>query len=342
MKERTIWIDYLKVIGIWLVVLGHRDLLDTDYTQLIYCFHMPLFFVISGYLAGDSSFRQSVMKETNRLLMPFIATSTILLLIEGLKWVLVSVRHHDIALIVKNFLPTIYGSILGMRYGTESLHPVCAPLWFLITLFCVKSLHTMLYSIKWHVFAGVLCVFMSIILSYIHIQIVLPVVISVLAYPFFLLGTLLKQVDFKCVNSRMGGAKEWTLLSIAIILLIGTIVISNTNGRVEMAKFNLGNSPLLYYLASITGSFCLILLCRFLFLGAKLFDGIKVLSSGTMIILGFHLLLIDIIEQVFQLLGISTNTNVVGLIISMLVMVLSVPMINFTKRKFPILLGYRS
>ena len=80
MKERTIWIDYLKVIGIWLVVLGHRDLLDTDYTQLIYCFHMPLFFVSSGYLAGDSSFRQSVMKETNRLLMPFIATSTIQIL----------------------------------------------------------------------------------------------------------------------------------------------------------------------------------------------------------------------------------------------------------------------
>ena len=48
-SERYTWIDCIKGIGIFLVVLGH--IYKDNYIGLwIYSFHMPLFFMLSGYL----------------------------------------------------------------------------------------------------------------------------------------------------------------------------------------------------------------------------------------------------------------------------------------------------
>ena len=56
MQERMIWLDNLKAYGIILVIIGHSIVITAanDSTgmlmKLIYSFHMPLFFFISGYL----------------------------------------------------------------------------------------------------------------------------------------------------------------------------------------------------------------------------------------------------------------------------------------------------
>lgn len=75
--KRYAWIDCMKGIGIILVVLGHiyRD----NYVGLwIYSFHMPLFFMLSGYLmykktvewkCGVASY---LLKKTKVLLWPFV------------------------------------------------------------------------------------------------------------------------------------------------------------------------------------------------------------------------------------------------------------------------------
>lgn len=76
MNGRKYWIDYAKVFGIFLVVLGHftpcyRD----DYSaQLLYSFHLPLFFIISGYLykTSDSTTRKQLMGIIQRLIVPYV------------------------------------------------------------------------------------------------------------------------------------------------------------------------------------------------------------------------------------------------------------------------------
>ena len=54
LKPRENWIDWAKAIGILLVVMGHVDTKLTGANALIYAFHMPLFFVVSGYLSYNS------------------------------------------------------------------------------------------------------------------------------------------------------------------------------------------------------------------------------------------------------------------------------------------------
>lgn len=51
-KDRFLWLDTLKVMAIYLVVLGHivSTTYQPDLKGIIYSFHMPLFFMISGYL----------------------------------------------------------------------------------------------------------------------------------------------------------------------------------------------------------------------------------------------------------------------------------------------------
>lgn len=70
-QPRYAWIDYAKAVGIVLVVIGHasRSIQSSGMTwsdplrmidHLIYSFHMPLFFVISGYTSTLSQRRDLV------------------------------------------------------------------------------------------------------------------------------------------------------------------------------------------------------------------------------------------------------------------------------------------
>jgi fucose 4-O-acetylase-like acetyltransferase len=83
---RLDWLDALKGIGILAVVAGHvwwrgsvRD--------LVYAFHMPLFFIASGYMLRPVAFGALVPRLAASLVVPFFIFSALLLgadfLIEG-------------------------------------------------------------------------------------------------------------------------------------------------------------------------------------------------------------------------------------------------------------------
>lgn len=83
-KERNLTLDYLKAFAIILVVLGHciqdglgrpnNEVFDDFLMRLIYCFHVPLFMMISGYLFGFSvknhSFKDNLLGKLKSLLVP--------------------------------------------------------------------------------------------------------------------------------------------------------------------------------------------------------------------------------------------------------------------------------
>lgn len=76
MNNRIGFIDSGKGLGIFLVVLGHFYMysgqFDNHIVKIIYLFHMPLFFFLSGlvtkYVVGSWYF---LKKKANRLLLPF-------------------------------------------------------------------------------------------------------------------------------------------------------------------------------------------------------------------------------------------------------------------------------
>lgn len=91
MKEREKWVDGVKMFACILVVLGHffqsmvkaNILLDTAmhrwFEQSIYMFHVPLFFICSGYLyqrysevSNIKAWQRNVLKKLKALGIPYV------------------------------------------------------------------------------------------------------------------------------------------------------------------------------------------------------------------------------------------------------------------------------
>lgn len=77
MSKRIEFIDIARGIGILLVVLGHNDFgyISPFAHQVIYSFHMPLFFFLSGYFLNTNvGFGDFAFKRFNSLLKPYYFT----------------------------------------------------------------------------------------------------------------------------------------------------------------------------------------------------------------------------------------------------------------------------
>ncbi len=116
-------LDVAKGIGIVLVVLGHNWLTLNAYPELyrlIFSFHMPLFFVISGVtLSKDRSIWQHIAKRSDSLLKPYFAVMAAYALITIGSAALGTGQSPGIA-------RTLYMVASGIGIGTSVV-----PLWFL-------------------------------------------------------------------------------------------------------------------------------------------------------------------------------------------------------------------
>jgi fucose 4-O-acetylase-like acetyltransferase len=77
MSKRIEYLDIARGIGILLVVLGHNDfeVISLFIHQVIYSFHIPLFFFLSGYFINTSiPFFEFFKKRFNALLKPYLFT----------------------------------------------------------------------------------------------------------------------------------------------------------------------------------------------------------------------------------------------------------------------------
>lgn len=129
MTSRNATIDIAKGIGIILVVLGHNWLVASDKGKvfdLIFSFHLPLFFFIAGLtLRSRDSLGGFVADKADALLKPYFVVACIYWIVKCLPQVL---QGH--------WTPTAERSLIGIFYGVGSMvWP--GPLWFLMHLFVV-------------------------------------------------------------------------------------------------------------------------------------------------------------------------------------------------------------
>ena len=89
MIEFRIWIDIAKGIGIILVVIGHT-IGSQRVNDIIYTFHMPLFFILSGYLLKDiysiQDFKRNLINKSKRLLIPLLCYMLLIVLPMEINW----------------------------------------------------------------------------------------------------------------------------------------------------------------------------------------------------------------------------------------------------------------
>lgn len=112
--ERDLTFDVLKGIGILLVFVAHTFVKGVS--SYIMTFHMPLFFIISGYFYKPRPIVKQIKADSRRLIVPFLFISIITQLL----------------------------IVLHERYvGHYIMHPD-SPAWFLLALFGAKFFYTLI------------------------------------------------------------------------------------------------------------------------------------------------------------------------------------------------------
>jgi len=124
-SKRIEYIDIARGIGILLVVLGHNDFghISPFGYKLIYAFHMPLFFLLSGFFLNKSMpFIEFVKKRFNTLLKPYLFTIFLIYFVS------ISFGKMGFSMAIQRIVKSLYASTIYIDW---------VQLWFLPHLFAV-------------------------------------------------------------------------------------------------------------------------------------------------------------------------------------------------------------
>lgn len=208
--ERLPWVDSLKGVGIILVILGHSAIPDSVH-QMIYRFHMPLFFFLSGFLFRGEFSGQWARRKVNRLLVPYF---------------LYGLLSVAVFYVVKGF------SLSEMTYGLLALSGIGA-LWFLPCLFLAEILGAWAIARCPGGRMRILIALIIAVVGYVSPQVWVGRLL--VATAFYLAGNWWRLVRHQF---RMNAAKY----GLCILLMIGLV----WGQRVDMANAIFGNFFLFY------------------------------------------------------------------------------------------------
>lgn len=127
-KNRISWIDVARGIGIILVIYGHT-LSSHSFRYVIYAFHMPLFFLLSGlvFQYDKYSLKTTFKKSVKGLLLPYMFFA----LLSYVVWIL----NNGVSSLT---FSKILSHLGGIAYGNSSTLFFNDILWFLPCLFIAK------------------------------------------------------------------------------------------------------------------------------------------------------------------------------------------------------------
>lgn len=141
--NRIGWVDWSKAIGILLVVMGHSEYSNPDIVPMIFMVHMPLFFVVSGYLFNaDKSLKIITGKNFRGLLIPYILYNMLFVAYWILLGIFKTIAGQDFSwgdcmlTPMRNF---VFGIAIGNFDG---------PTWFLLALIWCKYMSYMLHNAR--------------------------------------------------------------------------------------------------------------------------------------------------------------------------------------------------
>lgn len=143
MNRRVKYFDIAKGIGIICVILGHMSIKPID--RFVFTFHMPLFFLISGYFMKEMDNRKFILKKAKQLLMPYIFTCLCIIMLSTLQQ---DSYNNVLYQLRKWIVASIYGSGARTDFFIFNLQPIGA-IWFLLALLISMSIVNMIVKYKY-------------------------------------------------------------------------------------------------------------------------------------------------------------------------------------------------
>ena len=151
--QRNRAIDIAKGITIILMILGHfNSLWNTVIFYMIFSFHMPLFFIFSGYFYKPKTNREFFTNGYNRLLKPYIITAIIAIAI--------SFICYNKNAGVDYLLGALIGCMGSWNPLIKTYELQAGPIWFLLALFWCQIYYNIIQR-KCSKYSTVICILLS-------------------------------------------------------------------------------------------------------------------------------------------------------------------------------------
>lgn len=297
--ERVREIDIAKGVGIILVVLGHLiDHFDAPMQQaypVIYLFHMPLFFFLSGmfFREGDG-FVKFAVKKAKRLLVPFVLANVLFFFFEFVR---------------AKMMGDMYDGDLSWKqliYACLGLEAVPSMLvrstWFILALFRASLLYWLLWTLsKGRRAVVMLCC---------H---VIGIVGAMTAVDKFMIGQSLSVLPFFCMGHICGSGFVrnkglfglWQSVALFVLSLIALCVM----GKYQLTNIavNVYGNIWLLYVGAVVGILAVLWLCRILALSGVLSRVLSFIGRYTMAILIWHMFVMLVVSKIVGMGGLGST-----------------------------------
>jgi len=232
-SSRLQWADILKGLGITAVVIGH--LFSGIIHDILYIFHLPLFFLISAFFfKKNSDLKGYFIRQSKRLLLPYLVYLTIFFLI----------FHWQDLVDQGNTFATF--KLIGKAFiGGRALVSPFSVFWFITVLFATQQLFNLMLnklSKRRCLQIGLLSYLLALINDIFLPNFWLPWNINVVlgTLPFFVLGYFF--------NSKVKSLKDSHIFLIGAFALLSAYFIPNNTLDL---KYSVYGVPFLSLFSSI-------------------------------------------------------------------------------------------
>lgn len=318
--QRLVWIDWMKTLAMYSIVAGHCGVPGNKY---LYAFSVPCFFILSGFLSKREN---DVLLFWKKLFWNLFVPMSIFFFIN-------IVFHFAAQILNGSFeLKFLYQAPLLAAIGMHGQNYAAGGLmvmWFLYTLILCKILLQYIPAQKHKVTLVVIsCVFLIVakLLYWKGIVLYNSIINVLLAMPFFTIGYLIKPL--KEILSSI--SFKWLLISL-ILGIIGVLLSGRYNDIVMLYRCSYGSNMILCIVGALCGTVGIYSISRMLERFLPGFAG--VMGAGTLVILGFHTIIIMILNRLIAVQGIWLYVE------SILIFVAFYPIIEFTKKHFGLIYG---
>ena len=215
-KNRIEWVDFSKGVAMLLVVIAHTmqgGMYGSMVRGVIYSFHMPLFFILSGFTMRPSenirSFGKKTLKSAKSLLIPAVLLY--------FAWICIELWRNTENLMSTDFwkgkaLTLLFASASSTMWG-ETFIAGIGMIWFFFVLFWGKVLYDAMQLLLRKIIrkeknTELLLIVLSFLFAFFGIMLGkyrwLPFSLDVAfgIQPFFAFGQLLKRFDWEHKSGR--------------------------------------------------------------------------------------------------------------------------------------------
>lgn len=326
-------VSIAKGIGIILVVIGHSGA-PSFITNFIYSFHMPLFFLLSGYFFKEISswdqYSHFIIRRIKGLWIPYVLYCIPFLLLHNM---LAPLGFDSGTLYEPSDYLSHFMKLLLFKGEPSGYFPA---FWFLRALFISSILLASISFIKSSMkiredrWIEVICVFGLAVFALHFFYNVLLIKLTLVSTIFLCIGVAYRHLMEKGIRYSWG---------LVVITMIVTAVCSYIFGFVQITEVD-SNYFMTYVLLAIIGTLFIMSISYKIDLHNTFFKKILVyVGNHTMVVLALHAIVFKLLNNVFQLVCDAPHEAIYGLNMSQYGRLLWV-VYSFLGMAIPVLLCY--